>query len=136
MRIFSLHLCISLSLWDAGDFILNLCYIWTKEIFDIESFPLKFSVLAFKKAYVLSYCCLKFQDWSVFAFPLCVGRVGCLAGVAVTLYLKHTFGHASFDCYLVPRSFGSLTGNRLVQLGPILSTHWWPQDLWHCLSPA
>lgn len=109
MRIFSLHLCISLSLWDAGDFILNLCYIWTKEIFDIESFPLKFSVFAFKKAYVLSYC-LKFQNWSVFAFPLCVGRVGCLAGVAVTLYLKHTFGHASFDCTLCPGLLVPLLG--------------------------
>lgn len=46
---------------------------------------------------MLSYCRLKFQDWSVFAFPLGVGPVGCLAGVAVTLYLKHTGGHASFD---------------------------------------
>ena len=40
---------------------------------------------------------MSFQDWSVFAFPLGVGPVGCLAGVAVTLYLKHTGGHASFD---------------------------------------
>lgn len=53
---------------------------------------------------------LKFQDCSLFAVPLWVGHVSCLAGVAVTLYLKHTFGQASFDFTLFPGLLVPLLG--------------------------